>query len=200
MKHIKNIILFTAFTTVSCTSLPSSASDLTHEIISESNKRHELNVSLVNQLFDERKNRLNTFINDYYTPKVIENYQKLIPESVNYKEELPNIVKSIIPVINRKRDSLQQTLDKQRQELLLQLNTNAQTYNQATASLQNLIDSYINVQTKEKSVLNMIEKLTKTKDTDIKNLENSFQHLLNEAGNVSDIFLKTKEDIQNVKK
>lgn len=188
------------FIVTCCASLPPSASSLSSEIINEANNSHKLNIALINQLFDERKERLNSYINDYYTPKIIENYRNLIPETVDYKEELPNIVKSIIPVINRKKDTLQQTLDKQRQEILTQMNENLLIYNQSTMSLQNLIDSNIAVQKQEKSVLNLIEKLTGTKDVDIKKLEESFQNLLNKAGNVSNIILKTEENIQSLKK
>ena len=90
---------------------------------------HQLNIALVNKLFNERRKRLNTFITNIYTPAIIEKYQNLLPTTIDYKKQLPNIVKSIIPVINRKRDSLQNLLDVQEQRILTNLNTNFINYN-----------------------------------------------------------------------
>ena len=71
---------------------------------------HQLNIALVNKLFEERKLVINSFITNQYTPSLIKKYENLLPDSLNYKEALPNIIKSIIPVINRKKDSLQNVL------------------------------------------------------------------------------------------
>ena len=136
---------------------------------------HTLNIALINQLFEERKDRLNSFITDTYTPALVENYQKMIPDSVNYKEQLPNILKSIIPVINRKKDSLQGLLDTQQQEIITSLNTNYITYTQATTSLQNLIDATIKVTETEENAVAKIQKLTGTSNIDFKKIEQNIE-------------------------
>ena len=173
---------------ISCASLPPSTSTLTKEVINEANDMHTLNIALINQLFEERKDRLNSFITDTYTPALVENYQKMIPDSINYKEQLPNILKSIIPVINRKKDSLQGLLDTQQQEIITSLNTNYITYTQATTSLQNLIDATIKVTETEENAVAKIQKLTGTSNIDFKKIEQ----------NIDSTLIKVSKDTQPI--
>ena len=173
---------------ISCASLPPSTSTLTKEVINEANDMHTLNIALINQLFEERKDRLNSFITDTYTPALVDNYQKMIPDSINYKEQLPNILKSIIPVINRKKDSLQGLLDTQQQEIITSLNTNYITYTQATTSLQNLIDATIKVTETEENAVAKIQKLTGTSNIDFKKIEQ----------NIDSTLLKVSKDTQPI--
>ena len=144
---------------------------------------HTLNIALVNQLFEERRDRLNNFITETYTPALIENYQKILPDSINYKEQLPNILKSIIPVINRKKDSLQGVLDTQKEEIITSLNTNYITYTQATTSLQNLIDSTVKLNDTENNAVASIQKLTGTTNIDFKKIEQNIDSTLIKVGN-----------------
>ena len=163
---------------ISCASLPPSTSTLTKEVINEANDMHTLNIALINQLFEERKDRLNNFITETYTPSLVANFKKMLPDSINYKEQLPDILKSIIPVINRKKDSLQGLLDTQQQEIITSLNSNYITYTQATTSLQNLIDSTIKVADTENEAVAKIQKLTGTSNIDFKKIEQNIDSTL----------------------
>lgn len=53
---------------------------------------YQLSISLVNQVFKEGRARLNSFIRDTYTLKIVKKHQNLFPELLNYKKELPNII------------------------------------------------------------------------------------------------------------
>ena len=194
MKKIVVIIISTLL--VSCASIPPSTSTLTKEVITEANDMHTLNIALVNQLFEERRDRLNNFITETYTPALIENYQKILPDSINYKEQLPNILKSIIPVINRKKDSLQGVLDTQKEEIITSLNTNYITYTQATTSLQNLIDSTVKLNDTENNAVASIQKLTGTTNIDFKKIEQNIDSTLIKVGNS----MKPILDLKNLTK
>ena len=177
----KLYFLFFLLLLLSCASLPNSTPTLSKNIINEGDAMHQLNISLVNQLFTERRARLNNFITNKYTPAVIEKYQKLLPADVDYKKELPNIVKAIIPVINRKRDSLQDLLLNQQQKIVSGLNANFISYSKATASLQNLINSAVKVKNAEESALSEINQLTGNK-LNFMQIENKIDSLLNKTG------------------
>lgn len=177
---------------VSCASLPNSTVTLTNEIIKEANDMHALNISLVNQLFEERLQRVNLFVENKYTPALIKKYENLIPENVDYKTELPNIIKSIVPVINRKKDSILTILKKQNTNTVDRLNTNFNNYTKATIALQNLIKSATKVKSIENEALASIEKLTGTTQDVIK-VKNSIEHFLNETGNDLNKLLQVKE-------
>lgn len=164
-----------------CATIPPSTVTLTQEVIKEANAMHQLNIVLVNQLFEERKQVINAFITNQYTPAIIKKYEALLPEGLDYKEELPNIMKSIIPVINRKKDSLQNVLSTQQQQIITSLNTNYETYNSATVSLQNMINSAVKLKTQESNALSSIQSLTGGA-VDVKKIESTIDNLLTKSG------------------
>ena len=183
MKKQTIIIAFiSSFLMLACATIPSSTVTLTQEVIKEADEMHQLNIMLVNQLFEERKQVINSFITNQYTPAIIANYEKLLPDSLDYKKQLPNIMKSIIPVINRKKDSLQDVLSAQQQQIITGLNTNYLTYSKATTSLQNLINSAVKLKTAESDALSSIQSLTGD-SVDVKKVESSIDSLLIKVGN-----------------
>lgn len=171
-----------SFLLLSCASIPSSTVTLTKEVIKEADNMHQLNVSLVNKLFDERKEKINLFIENKYTPTLLKKFEGLLPDSLDYKRELPNILNSIVPVINHKKDSLQSVLDSQRRDILNQLNSNYSDYSKATTSLQNLINSAVKIKTTESDALSAIDQLTGDK-INIKKVENTINQSIDKTGN-----------------
>jgi len=178
-KNTLLLIVTTLF--LSCASIPNATSILTKDVIDEGDAMHQLNISLVNQLFNEKRARLNTFITNKYTPAIIKKYQHLLPQDLDYKKELPNIIEAIIPVINRKRDSLQDLLLNQQQKIISGLNTNFISYSKATSSLQNLINSAVKEKNAEQAALAEINQLTGNK-LNFKQIENKLDSLLNKTG------------------
>lgn len=179
-KILKYLIILTSCLLISCVSIPASTTTLAREVIKESDDMHQLNIALVNKLFNERKERINLFIKNVYTPEVIKNYEKLLPDTVDYKKEMPNIIKSIIPVINKRKDSLQAILSQQKQQILNDLNTNYKTFQRATTSLQNLIESVAKIKSVENKALNSIENLT-GKSLDVQKVKTTIDKLFNET-------------------
>ena len=178
----KNLTLvFVAIFFLSCASLPNSTAKLSKSVIDEGDAMHQLNISLVYQLFTERRARLNNFITNKYTPAIIKKYQNLLPPDVDYKKELPNIIEAIIPVINRKRDSLQDLLLNQQQKIISNLNTNFISYAKATSSLQNLINSAVKAKEAEENALASINQLTGNR-LNFKQIESKLDSLLNKTG------------------
>jgi hypothetical protein len=182
MKNIKYLILIIcSLLFLGCASIPPTTVTLTQEIVKEANEMHQLNIILVNQLFEERKEVINAFITNEYTPTVIKKYEALLPDSLDYKKELPNIMKSIIPVINRKKDSLQNILSDQQQEIISSLNTNYVSYSKATIALQQLINSAVKLKKAENNALSSIQDLTGD-SVDVKKVESTIDGLLLKAG------------------
>lgn len=161
----------------SCASLPSASAKLTQEVISEADDMHSLNISLIQRIFNEKKQQVSFFIDKTYTPAIIKKYESLLPDTLNYKKELPNIVQSIIPFIMHKKDSLLSVIDNEEQKLMSQLNTSYNQYSKAASSLQNLINSAVKIKTTEENVLNSIDKLTGNK-INFKNIESNLDSIL----------------------
>lgn len=180
---IKSIaIILVVISMGACASIPASTATLSQEVIAEANSMHQLNIALVNKLFDERKDKVNDFINNQYIPSYVENFKSKIPPGVDISSELANILKSVMPVINRKRDSLQGLLDVQRNDMITSLNTNYASYQQASATLQNLISSAVKLKKTEANTLEQIQNLTKT-NLNIGKIQSHLDSLLTKTGN-----------------
>lgn len=184
MRTIKNLTMscLILLVIVSCASIPASTSTLTKEVINEASEMHQLNISLVNQLYAEREQRINSFITYQYTPALLKNYEKLLPDSLDYEKELPNILQSIIPVINKKRDSLQGILSAEQKTIIDQLNTNYASYTTSSAALQGLVDSAVKLKTSESNALTALEQLTGVSSGTVSNIESKLEKLLTESG------------------
>ncbi len=167
---------------VSCASIPASTSTLSKEVIKEANGMHELNLALIDQLYAERSQRVNDFITYRYTPALLSNYEKLLPAGLDYKEELPNILQSIVPVINKKRDSMQGVLNVEKQTLVKELNANFTTYTNSTAALQGLIDSAVKLKESESNALTALENLTGVSAGTVSNIDARLEKLLSQSG------------------
>ena len=167
---------------VSCASIPASTSTLSKEVIKEADAMHQLNISLIDQLYAEREKRVNDFITYKYTPALLENYQKLLPDSLDYKTELPNILKSIVPVINKKRDSIQGILTAEKQNIVKQVNANYATYTTSSAALQGLIDSAVKLKSSESDALTALENLTGVSPGTVSKVESKLEKLLTDSG------------------
>ncbi len=193
MKYFKFMFIALLFLLNSCASIPEATVTLTQEISNEVDNMHNLNLNLVRQLFNERQQRLNSFINNTYTPKLIRKYQSLLPDSINYKKDLAKIIGSIIPVIERKKDSLTELLNQQENSILSKLNQNYNSFSKATSSLQNLISSAARVGNSEKKIIASIDSLTGNK-INISKIETD----LNDAINKTSTFLHKIQPFESI--
>ncbi|SEB50238.1 hypothetical protein SAMN04489761_1079 [Tenacibaculum sp. MAR_2009_124] len=183
MKHFKIVFIVSIFLLNSCASIPEATVTLTQEISSEVDNMHNLNLNLIRQLFNERQQRLHSFINNTYTPKLIKKYQSLLPDSIDYKNNLTEIIGSIIPVIEHKKDSLTDILNQQENTIISKLNQNYSSFSKATNSLQNLISSAARVGNSEKNLISSIDSLTGNKINILK-IETDLNNAINKTTNI----------------
>lgn len=198
MKNIHKTLLIAGclLLLISCASIPASTSTLSKEVIKEANGMHELNLVLIDQLYAERSQRVNAFITYRYTPALLSNYEKLLPAGLDYKEELPNILQSVVPVINKKRDSMQDVLNVEKQTLVKELNANFTTYTTSTAALQGLIDSAVKLKESESNAITALENLTGVSPGTVTNIDARLEKLLSQSGNTIDQLLQLTNSLK----
>ena len=172
-----------------CSSIPASTSTLTEEILKQADDMHTLNIALVNQLYNNRKEQVNTFITNQYTPKLLSNFESKLPDTVDYKKELPNILNSIVPIINQKKDSIQNIINTEQQQIITKLNNNYSSFKTAGNSLQNLVNSAVKLRSQETSIVSDIQSLTNS-NVNITNIESSLDSLLLSTGTIMDKVLE----------
>ena len=120
----------------------------------------------------------------------------MLPDSLDYKSALPNILQSILPVINKKRDSLQGILREEQQNILRQLNANYASYTTSTAVLHGLIDSSVKLKSSESTALMAIENLTGVSPGTVSNIDLKLEKLLKESGRTVDQLLQIANSLK----
>lgn len=193
-KILINILVLYLFN--SCASIPTSTATLSKEILTESSDMHTLNISLINQLYANRKEQINNFIINTYTPALLDNFSKNLPDTLNYKTELPNILKSIVPIISKKKDSMQSILNAEQKQLMSKLNANYAHFYTAGVSLQHLIDSAVKLKSEEKSAISAAQKLTRN-SVNINKIETQLDSLFIQSGNRFSKLLEINSIIKN---
>lgn len=180
-------ILFLLFivSIASCAKLPPQTITLTDAIINEGERMHELNIRLLNKMFDEKREKIDAFIKNDYTPKFLAEFNARIPDGTDYKEEFPDMIQSIIPQINDRRDQMQAALESQRLKLVEQLNKDYQTFEKATRELKNLIKSAIKVDEERKEAFQQLNDLTENQ-IDLNQIETEIDKFILKSGDVGD--------------
>ena len=89
----------------SCAKMPIQAVELSHALKDEGQRMHEMNLALIDYVFNEKKHLIQEFIKTEYTPAVLENFKTLVPASTDFKKDFLDIMQAINPRIDARRDS-----------------------------------------------------------------------------------------------
>lgn len=194
----KNVFFFLGITFFfSCAQLPIETLTLTDAVIEEGKRMHQLNLKLLNKMFEEKRADIDEFIENKYTPEYINNYQSLIPEDIDYETELSNIIGRIIPAINARRDSMQLALEEQRVKLANFLMEDYSSYIQASSHLRSLIESEIKLDNQKRIALQKAMDLT-GRDLNLDEIEDSLDNFIISGGNVGEKIDSLKNSINSI--
>ena len=190
------LVLTILFYSCSATIPPQSVT-LTDAISQEGKRMHQLNLALLNKMFNEKRESIDSFIKNKYTPKYLEEFKNQIPDGVNVEEELPNILEAIIPEINSRRDMMQSALENQRVKLITKLETDYSAYADAALNLRMLLESAVKMDEENQKLYNQVYELSGNK-IDFNKVENSINDFIMDTGDVSENILRLNESINSI--
>lgn len=193
----KLLIFISLLLMASCAKIPMQSVTLTDAIMKEGNRMHQLNITLINKMFKEKREKIDDFIENEYTPKFLEEFNERIPEGVDIEAELPKILKSIIPEINARRDRMQSALEEQRVKLIAKLEQDYHIYENATTELKDLLESAVKVGKERKELFNMVKELSNDK-IDLNQVESSLDRFIIDSGNLGKDILNLNESINSI--
>lgn len=197
-KQIIRIIYFISVILVSsCAKLPVQTIALTDAIIEEGERMHELNISLLNKMFDGKREKIDSFIKNEYTSNYLKNFIKEAPPETDFQKEFPDIIQSIVPELNSTRDLMQRALEEQRIKLITKLNIDYNEYAEASYELKKLLESVVKVDEERKRIIEKIGTITNNK-IDLNNVESEIDKFIGNAGNVSERILKMNNSINSL--
>ncbi|MGL6067977.1 MAG: hypothetical protein ACRC0I_04395, partial [Sediminibacterium sp.] len=125
----------------SCIKIPTASVQLVTSLQTQGNSMHELNIILVNALFAEKKAQVSSFIQQEYTPSIIDNYFKKLPNLTFTKKETAEIIGSLIPEINKQKDDMLTALEQNRVKLVTRLDNDHIYFVTGSNALKDLLAS-----------------------------------------------------------
>lgn len=182
---LRNWLIIFLISATSCAKVPVQAVELSKSLKDESDRMHQMNLSLVEYVFNEKKHLVNEFIAKEYTPAFIENFMKILPPDTDVKKELPDIIAAINPRIDARRDSLNSVLQDQKMAIVQQLNTDYKVYSEAFAAMQNLLASASKLNSTRASVYDDIKKLSGNR-INLQGINNALDNFITGAGTVGE--------------
>lgn len=196
---LKNWLIILLLSGISCAKIPVQTIDLSQALRDEGNRMHQMNISLVEYVFTEKKHMINEFIANEYSPAFIENFLKRLPPDTDIKRELPDIIAAINPRIDARRDSLISVLQQQKLQILQQLNTDYKTYEAAFTAMQNLLASAARLSSSRTSVYADIKKLSNNR-INLQGINTALDNFITGAGSVGEKTIMLTSTIQTLLK
>lgn len=197
MKICKLILLLFYILLSSCAKLPVQTISLVEAISEEGTRMHRINTALVNNLFANKRDQVDAFIRNEYTPEFIKEFMKNIPPGTDLEKELPAMMNAMIPEINSRRDAMQSALEENRIKIIDKLNEDYLIYEMACMELKKLIESAVKVDKERKNLLAQVQNLAGTK-IDIEKLENQLDTFILDAGDYGKKLVKLNEEINKL--
>jgi hypothetical protein len=202
MKNLFLLLIVIAF--ASCAKIPVQTVALTDAIIDEGKRMHELNIAMLNSMFSEKREKIDMFIKDEYTPHFLEEFNSRIPAGTDYQKEFPGMIQSIIPQITSRRNEMQSALETQRVKLITKLNADYQVFEEAAVELGNLIESAARVNEERNKAFEQVKDLTNNK-IDLNQINTEIDSFIlkagalggNVSGNINELNSKMNSLINN---
>ncbi|HJV18459.1 MAG TPA: hypothetical protein VJ552_01155 [Sediminibacterium sp.] len=163
------LLCFFAFT--SCAKIPVQSLTLAESITREGKRMHELNIALLNSIYQEKRQKINDFIRNDYTPWFSNEIVKNIKDSIQLKNDLPLILSKALPVLSAQIADRQTALEASRALLLDQLNADFLAYQASCNELTYLLESAVKLDEARKKLMTRVADVSGNKiDFDSLNL------------------------------
>ncbi len=195
VSRINRGFLILAVFFMSCAKIPIQAVELSHALKDEGQRMHDMNIALVEYVFNEKKHMVNEFINNEYSPAIIENFKTLLPGGTDVKKELVEIMQAINPRIDQRRDSLLQVLQEQKMMITQKLNEDYKVYAEAFGAMQNLLASASALNRQREGVYEKIKTLSGNR-INLQGIDNAVNQFIQGAGTVGEKTLLLTSTIQ----
>lgn len=193
MKYLIYLCIFFS----SCAKIPIQSVELSHALKDEGERMHQMNLDLVEYVFNEKKHLVNEFINNEYSPAFIENFMQRLPQGTDVKKDFLEIMQAINPRINSRRDSLLDVLQGQKIMISQKLQADFKVYGEAFEAMQNLLTSASRLNQQREGIYENIKKLSGNR-LNLQGIDNALNQFIKGAGTVGEKTLLLTNTIQTL--
>ena len=170
-----------------CATIPVQSVALADAIQAEGERMHNLNVIFLNRIFDAKRETIERFIKEEYTPVVVANFttkvNKEFPQT-DFKKEFPDLLNALMPEINKRRDTLVRSLDLQKEKIVEKLNADYRMFDNAVFEMKKLLESAAKVDQQKQALYTQAKTLSNSR-IDFNNLEVALDKFIHSSGNVA---------------
>lgn len=191
------LLLCLVLSSSACTRIPLQSVTLSEKIQEEGERMHRLNVLLVHQVFAEKKNRVNDFIQKEYTTKIVAKMTEDVAEETDPKTALPEMMQAALPLINQRQYTMQLALDSAKIKLLNQINTDFKQYQLATNEMTKLLESAVKLNEAKRQLLHQSNWLNK-KGINYDELAALLDRFIQSSGNIGGIVVNLNKDLEKI--
>lgn len=191
------LLLFLFLSQSSCTRIPLQSITLSEKIQEEGERMHRLNLLLVQQVFAEKKNRVNDFIQKEYTAKIVAKMTEDLDDETDPKSVLPEMMGAALPLITERQYAMQLALDSAKIKLLDQLNADFKQYQLANSEMKKLLESAVKLNESKKQLLNQSNWLNK-KGINYDALSELLDRFIQSSGNVGGLVVNLNKDLEKI--
>src|SRR5215203_2393166 len=127
-----------------CVKIPVQSVALADAIQTEGERMHNMNVIFLNRIFDAKRESIEKFIKEEYTPVVVANFTTKVTKEfpqTDFKKEFPELLDALLPEINKRRDTLVRALDMQKEKIVEKLNADYKVFDNAVFEMKKLLES-----------------------------------------------------------
>lgn len=177
--------------------MPLQSITLSEKIQEEGERMHRLNLLLVQQVFAEKKNRVNDFIQKEYTAKIVAKMTEDLDDETDPKSVLPEMMAAALPLITERQYAMQLALDSAKIKLLDQLNADFKQYQLATSEIKKLLESAVKLNESKKDLLNQSNWLNK-KGINYDALSELLDRFIQSSGNIGGLVVNLNKDLEKI--
>jgi len=177
------LFLFCSLCFLSCARIPVQSVSLIEAVEEEGARMHSINTALLHSMFREKKDMVNQFIQQEYTPALIENFKKSLPAGTDYKADFAEMVQSLMPHINARKDSLLLALDDEQYRIREKLDADYEVYQTAVQELKRLLTSAAKIDTQKKALFDTARAVSHNR-VDLAGIEAALNQFILSGGSV----------------
>lgn len=184
---------------LSCAKIPVQSISLMEAVEEEGARMHGINTALLHSMFREKKEKINLFIEQEYTPAIVQNFQAQLPANTDYKADFAAMLQSLMPRINARKDSLLNALDEEQLKLMDKMDADYAVYRNAIGELKRLLQSAAKIDAEKKKLFDTARMVSNNR-VDLAGIENAIDRFIVSGGSVGSNIQKLNDAISSFTK
>jgi hypothetical protein len=196
MKSYSYLLALGLMLFIGCAHIPPESVDLSQNIGTGIADAHRAYVGMVNLYFDQKRDAIDQWIEQKYTPLYISTVRaKLIEKKLDPNSFDEALITDIIQRIAKKRDGMQAELEKTRTSLLDKVESNNALLLRANNELTALVQSAVKVQEANSALAGALKDASGGK-IDFQLMNQKFDEYLEKAGDISQKATNLYDELQ----